>query len=105
MVIGINQGRPKSRKRKSPGSLPKPSFCSNGENQSISNKAKKMTSSQRNMASGLERMAAVALGEAHRLPLGSRAKGHDLEQFAHFVFCDQFKCLRLFHRRSVLHFR
>ena len=35
VVTGRNHSRPNRRKRKSPGSLPKPSFCSSGENQLI----------------------------------------------------------------------
>src|SRR6185436_14963259 len=91
----MNQSRPNSLKRRSPGSRPKPRRCSNGVNQLISTSARKMTMTQRIMEtpvcpeSASECVRAVAGAETAGIPEVAAVEGDHLEQFAHLVLGQQ----------------
>src|SRR3989339_1077589 len=92
VVSGIKNSLPKTLKRKSPGSLPKPRRCSQGVKPLINTRARKTTISQRNMffAPCLQGVRFVAGLEPERLPGLALVKTDDLEEFAHFMLHDQF---------------
>src|SRR6478609_10736405 len=94
-VSGMKISRPNSLKRMSPGSLPKPSFCSAGENQLISISARKTTMIQRIIQGSQfarnrsQRVRPVAHAKAQRVPEGAAVEGDHLEQLAHLVLRHQ----------------
>src|SRR6476469_542017 len=94
----MNHSRPPRRKRKSPGSLPSPSFSSQGRKPANRTSARKTTSSQRitgppcsanGNRSPSQRMAPIADRKTDRIERTTFRQAQDLEELAHLVLGEQ----------------